>query len=380
MGDWSALGKLLDKVQAYCTTGGKVWLSILFIFQILLLGTAVESACGYEQLAFHCNTQQPGCENICYDKSFPISHVHFWVLQIIFVSVPTLLYLDHVFYVMQKEEKLGEEELKVAQTDGMNVEIHLKQIKIKKFKYGIEEHGKVKMRGGLLRTYIISILSKSFFEVAFLLIQWYIYGFSLRAIYTCKRDPCPHQVHCFLSRPTEKTVFLIFMLIVSLVSLALNIIRLFYVFLKGVKDRVKGKSDSYHATTDPLSPSKDCGSPKYAYFNGCSSPTAPLSPMSPPGYKLVTGDRNNSLCHNYNKQASEQNWANYSAEQNRMGQAASTISNSHAQPFDFPDDNQNSKKLAAGHELQPLAIVDQWPSSRASSCARSQPLRDDLEI
>uniref|UniRef100_M3YSM9 Gap junction alpha-1 protein n=1 Tax=Mustela putorius furo TaxID=9669 RepID=M3YSM9_MUSPF len=343
MGDWSALGKLLDKVQAYSTAGGKVWLSVLFIFRILLLGTAVESAWGDEQSAFRCNTQQPGCENVCYDKSFPISHVRFWVLQIIFVSVPTLLYLAHVFYVMRKEEKLNkkEEELKVAQTDGVNVEMHLKQIEIKKFKYGIEEHGKVKMRGGLLRTYIISILFKSVFEVAFLLIQWYIYGFSLSAVYTCKRDPCPHQ---------------------------------------GVKDRVKGKSDPYHATTGPLSPSKDCGSPKYAYFNGCSSPTAPLSPMSPPGYKLVTGDRNNSSCRNYNKQASEQNWANYSAEQNRMGQAGSTISNSHAQPFDFTDDNQNSKKLAPGHELQPLAIVDQRPSSRASSRASSRPRPDDLEI
>lgn len=102
--------------------------------------------------------------------------------------------------------------------------------------------------------------------------------------------------------------------------------------------------------------------------------------MSPPGYKLVTGDRNNSSCRNYNKQASEQNWANYSAEQNRMGQAGSTISNSHAQPFDFPDDNQNSKKLDAGHELQPLAIVDQRPSSRASSRASSRPRPDDLEI
>lgn len=381
MGDWSALGKLLDKVQAYSTAGGKVWLSVLFIFRILLLGTAVESAWGDEQSAFRCNTQQPGCENVCYDKSFPISHVRFWVLQIIFVSVPTLLYLAHVFYVMRKEEKLNkrEEELKVVQNDGVNVDMHLKQIEIKKFKYGIEEHGKVKMRGGLLRTYIISILFKSVFEVAFLLIQWYIYGFSLSAIYTCERDPCPHRVDCFLSRPTEKTIFIVFMLVVSLVSLALNIIELFYVFFKGVKDRVKGKTDPYsHSGT--MSPSKDCGSPKYEYYNGCSSPTAPLSPMSPPGYKLVTGDRNNSSCRNYNKQASEQNWANYSAEQNRMGQAGSTISNSHAQPFDFADEHQNTKKLASGHELQPLTIVDQRPPSRASSRASSRPRPDDLEI
>uniref|UniRef100_A0A672S840 Gap junction protein alpha 1 n=1 Tax=Sinocyclocheilus grahami TaxID=75366 RepID=A0A672S840_SINGR len=110
MGDWSALGRLLDKVQAYSTAGGKIWLSVLFIFRILVLGTAVESAWGDEQSAFKCNTQQPGCENVCYDKSFPISHVRLWVLQIIFVSTPTLLYLAHVFYLMRKEGKLNRKE------------------------------------------------------------------------------------------------------------------------------------------------------------------------------------------------------------------------------------------------------------------------------
>ncbi|KAG8582582.1 hypothetical protein GDO81_008123 [Engystomops pustulosus] len=339
MGDWSALGRLLDKVQAYSTAGGKVWLSVLFIFRILLLGTAVESAWGDEQSAFVCNTQQPGCENVCYDKSFPISHIRFWVLQIIFVSTPTLLYLAHVFYLMRKEEKLNrkEEELKIVQNDGANVDMYLKQIEIKKFKYGLEEHGKVKMRGGLLRTYVISILFKSFFEVGFIVIQWYLYGFSLEAIYTCQRDPCPHKVDCFLSRPTEKTIFIWFMLVVSLVSLGLNIIELFYVIFKHVKDGIKG-------------------------------------------YKLVTADRNPSSCRNYNKQASEQNWANYSAEQNRMGQAGSTISNTHAQPFDFPDEHPNAKKMAPGHEMQPLSILDHRPSSRASSHASSRPRPDDLEI
>lgn len=308
--------------------------------------------------------------------------MRFWVLQFIFVSVPTLLYLAHVFYVMRKEEKLNrkEEELKLVQSEGINVDVHLKQIEIKKFKYGIEEHGKVKMRGGLLRTYIISIIFKSFFEVAFLVIQWYIYGFTLQAIYECERVPCPHKVDCFLSRPTEKTIFIIFMLVVSLVSLTLNIIEIFYVSFKSIKDRMKTKNDPF-SPNNTLSPSKECGSPKYAYFNGCSSPTAPLSPMSPPGYKLVTRDRNNSSsCRNYNKQASEQNWANYSAEQNRIGQAGSTISNSHAQPFEFADEPQNSKKMGSGHELQPLTVVDQRPPSRASSRASSRPRPDDLEI
>ncbi|ROL53036.1 Gap junction alpha-1 protein [Anabarilius grahami] len=223
MGDWSALVELLNSVQAHSTAGGKAWLSVLFIFRILLLGTAVESAWGDEQSAFKCNTQQPGCENVCYDKSFPISHVRLWVLQIIFVSTPTLLFLAHVFYKLRKEEKAGQ-----ADDDNKN-------------RQGSETR-KVKMKGALLYTYIVSIFSKSIFEVVFLVIQWCIYGFSLSAVYTCQRWPCPHQVDCFLSRPTEKTVFIIFMLVVSLVSLMLNIIELFYVLYKRRKDQKKSPS------------------------------------------------------------------------------------------------------------------------------------------
>ncbi|KAL6486604.1 hypothetical protein MHYP_G00059960 [Metynnis hypsauchen] len=381
MGDWSALGRLLDKVQAYSTAGGKVWLSVLFIFRILVLGTAVESAWGDEQSAFKCNTQQPGCENVCYDKSFPISHVRFWVLQIIFVSTPTLLYLAHVFYLMRKEQKLNrkEEELKAVQNDGGDVDIPLKKIELKKLKHGLEEHGKVKMKGALLRTYIVSIFFKSLFEVVFLVTQWYIYGFSLSAVYTCERSPCPHRVDCFLSRPTEKTVFIIFMLVVSLVSLLLNVVELFYVFFKRIKDRVKSKQNQY-PSGGTLSPTpKELSTTKYAYYNGCSSPTAPLSPMSPPGYKLATGERTNS-CRNYNKQANEQNWANYSTEQNRLGQNGSTISNSHAQAFDYPDDTQEHKKITPGQELQPLALMDPRPCSRASSRMSSRIRPDDLDV
>ncbi|XP_023694850.2 gap junction alpha-1 protein [Paramormyrops kingsleyae] len=378
MGDWSALGRLLDKVQAYSTAGGKVWLSVLFIFRILVLGTAVESAWGDEQSAFKCNTQQPGCENVCYDKSFPISHVRFWVLQIIFVSSPTLLYLGHIFYLMHKEEKLRkkEEELKVFQNEGVDVDLPLKAIEVKKFKYGLKEHGRVKMKGALLCTYIVSIIFKSIFEVGFLLIQWYVYGFSLDAIYTCERWPCPHKVDCFLSRPTEKTVFIVFMLVVSLASLLLNVIELTYVFFKRIKDQTK-MNESHFLASGHLSPNpKDLSSSKYATCNGCFSIAAPIPP---PGYKLAIGDKANS-CRNYNTQASKQNWANYSAEQSRLGQNGSTISNSHARAFDDSENlSHNETKLRMSHELQPLGLLEPRPLSQTSRVS-SRPRPDDLDV
>ncbi|KAA0710966.1 Gap junction alpha-1 protein [Triplophysa tibetana] len=356
MGDWSALGKLLDKVQVYSTAGGKVWLFILFIFRILVLGTAVESAWGDEQSAFKCNTLQPGCENVCYDKSFPISHVRFWVLQIIFVSMPTLLYLSHVMFLMHKEEKLNKEEdkLREVRSKGGDVEALLRKIETKKFKYGLEDHGKIKMRGGIFYTYILSIVLKSIFEIGFLLIQWHLYGFKLSAYYTCQRFPCPHKVDCFLSRPTEKTVFIIFMLVVSLVSLALNVFEFFYVIFMRMKDQIKESERNFDRTCY----SKPCprNLSSYGYYN---------APVPSLGYNLNTGDKSNSS-DNYDKQANEQNWTNYSTEQNQLGKKDFC----HTQRFPYPEKGTLGKDLLLLKELEPR------PSSRASSRARP----DDLDI
>lgn len=74
---------------------------------------------------------------------------------------------------------------------------------------------------------------------------------------------------------------------------------------QGAKGRVKGKSGPYRQHR-PLSPSRECGSPKYTSFRGCSSPTAPLSPSLLPGTGRSRGQKQFFLC-NYSKQhASEQ--------------------------------------------------------------------------
>uniref|UniRef100_A0AAV2K6A0 Gap junction alpha-1 protein (Cx43) C-terminal domain-containing protein n=1 Tax=Knipowitschia caucasica TaxID=637954 RepID=A0AAV2K6A0_KNICA len=161
----------------------------------------------------------------------------------------------------------------------------------------------------------------------------------------------------------------------------LNIIELFYVLFKNIKDRVKGKQPPTHYPTGTMSTSpKELSTTKYAYYNGCSSPSAPLSP---PGYKLATGERGTGSVRNFNKQATEQNWANYSTEQGRLGPTGggSTISNSHAQAFDFPDDTVEHKKIIhpPAPELHPLSLLDPRPCSRASSrMSRARP--DDLDV
>lgn len=47
MGEWDLLGHLLDKVQSHSTVIGKVWLTVLFIFRIMVLRTGAEKVWSY---------------------------------------------------------------------------------------------------------------------------------------------------------------------------------------------------------------------------------------------------------------------------------------------------------------------------------------------
>lgn len=42
MGEWGFLSSLLDKVQSHSSVIGKVWLSVLFIFRIMVLGAGAD--------------------------------------------------------------------------------------------------------------------------------------------------------------------------------------------------------------------------------------------------------------------------------------------------------------------------------------------------
>lgn len=105
MGDWNLLGSILEEVHIHSTIVGKIWLTILFIFRMLVLGVAAEDVWDDEQSEFVCNTEQPGCKNVCYDQAFPISLIRYWVLQIIFVSSPSLVYMGHALYRLRTLEK-----------------------------------------------------------------------------------------------------------------------------------------------------------------------------------------------------------------------------------------------------------------------------------
>ncbi|CAO2599304.1 Gap junction alpha-8 protein [Lemmus lemmus] len=237
MGDWSFLGNILEEVNEHSTVIGRVWLTVLFIFRILILGTAAEFVWGDEQSDFVCNTQQPGCENVCYDEAFPISHIRLWVLQIIFVSTPSLMYVGYAVHHVRMEEKRKDREAEeLCQQSRSNGG---ERASIRKSSSSSKGTKKFRLEGTLLRTYVCHIIFKTLFEVGFIVGHYFLYGFRILPLYRCSRWPCPNVVDCFVSRPTEKTIFILFMLSVAFVSLFLNIMEMSHLGMKAIRSAFK---------------------------------------------------------------------------------------------------------------------------------------------
>ncbi|XP_006133385.1 gap junction beta-7 protein [Pelodiscus sinensis] len=202
---WVFLRDLLSGVNKYSTSIGRIWLAIVFIFRLLVYVVVAEHVWKDEQKEFECNIRQPGCENVCFDHFFPISHIRLWALQLIMVSTPSLLVALHVAYRENREKRHKQ---KIYKNPGS-------------------------MDGGLLCTYLISLICKTGFEIGFLVLFYKLYGgFNVPRLVKCDMKPCPNTVDCYISKPTEKKVFLYFALVTSCLCVVLNVSELSYLIFK----------------------------------------------------------------------------------------------------------------------------------------------------
>ncbi|KAF7658745.1 hypothetical protein LDENG_00007920 [Lucifuga dentata] len=206
--NWAFLEGLLSGVNKYSTAFGRIWLSIVFIFRLMVFVVACEKVWGDEQKDFDCNTRQPGCLNVCYDYFFPISYTRLWALQLIFVTCPSFLVVLHVAYRNERERKhrlkYGESCVPLYDNTG-------------------------KKRGGLWWTYFFSLIFKIMVDAVFVFLLFYIYEETFfPPLVKCNKKPCPNVVDCYIARPTEKKIFTVFMVVTSFVCIFVTLCEVFY--------------------------------------------------------------------------------------------------------------------------------------------------------
>ncbi|XP_077700969.1 gap junction beta-5 protein [Canis aureus] len=214
--NWGVFEGLLSGVNKYSTAFGRIWLSLVFIFRVLVYLVTAERVWSDDHKDFDCNTRQPGCTNVCFDQFFPVSHVRLWALQLILVTCPSLLVLMHVAYREAQEKKHRQ----AAGEGGGRLYL---------------DPGK--KRGGLWWTYVCSLVCKAGVDTAFLCVFHSFYPkYTLPRVVKCHIAPCPNTVDCFISKPSEKNIFTLFMVTTAVVCILLNLVELAYLVGKRCRE------------------------------------------------------------------------------------------------------------------------------------------------
>uniref|UniRef100_A0A8B9I979 Gap junction protein n=1 Tax=Anser brachyrhynchus TaxID=132585 RepID=A0A8B9I979_9AVES len=234
-----------------------------------------------EQTMFTCNTLQPGCNQACYDKAFPISHIRYWVFQIILVCTPSLCFITYSVHQAAKQRErrysflhpllerdarrpkpLGGPPAPGAAKDDAE---DAKEAPSAAAPRPPSRGSKARRQEGISRFYVIQVVFRNALEIGFLAGQYFLYGFRVPAIFECDRYPCVKEVECYVSRPTEKTVFLAFMFAVSGVCVLLNLAELNHLGWRKVRAAVRGAQARRKSLGEPRK--KDAAPP---------APAAPL--------------------------------------------------------------------------------------------------------
>uniref|UniRef100_A0A8C7XGB5 Gap junction protein n=1 Tax=Oryzias sinensis TaxID=183150 RepID=A0A8C7XGB5_9TELE len=224
---------LFISVNHSITLMGKLWLIAMVFLRILILLFAGYPLYQDEQERFVCNTIQPGCANVCYDLFSPVSLFRFWLVQLVALCVP---YLVFVIYVVHKVANA------ISVTASGKAFQLLKTHKAPLKKACVNEAAVLVEQPAWTQSftaaYILHLLFRTLLEAAFGAAHYYLFGFHVPRRFLCHHAPCTTQVDCYISRPTEKTVMLNFMLGVAALCLLLN----FLDFVFAVKRSVKQKS------------------------------------------------------------------------------------------------------------------------------------------
>ncbi|XP_031159901.1 gap junction gamma-1 protein-like [Sander lucioperca] len=290
---WSFLTRLLDEISNHSTFVGKIWLTLLIVFRIVLTAVGGEAIYYDEQSNFVCNTLQPGCENVCYDAFAPLSHIRFWVFQVIMITTPTVMYLGFAMHKIARMEDddyrpRGRKRMPIASRganrDCEEVEDHgeedpviLEEIEPEKEKEVAEKPSKKHdgrrriKRDGLMKVYVVQLLSRAIFEASFLFGQYVLYGLEVAPLYECTRSPCPHRVDCFISRPKEKTIFLLIMYAVSALCLLFTMLEILHLGISCVRDCF-------------CAPRPQPPTPRHPTLSSQRSAAICHRPSAPPGY------------------------------------------------------------------------------------------------
>jgi len=278
---WGTLEKMATKALAYSTPLGMAWFFILFIFRMFVVAVVGGAVYGDEAGNFKCDTSQPGCQNVCFNRFSPISHMRFWAFHMMFVVVPSLIFMTYAQFQVGQVDKAeaqmnkllehGKEDESVY-TSSDYTRLHKKTKKLgvekKKVKQTVTKDGGVEevvWTPKIRFVYILHLIAKLALECTFFYLSYLlqiqqskrtgIQGFWVPEKYECthgeteENSACSQNplIPCWVSRPWEKTIFMLYMTIVTIISICLCLAEFFYVLTRTAKKGFEKKGEVRYA-------------------------------------------------------------------------------------------------------------------------------------
>lgn len=303
---WNVLQDQTKLIRNYSTNVGKVWFVVQFIFRLLIVSVVGTQVYGDEVGQFKCDTNQPGCSNVCYNRFSPISHLRFWAFQLLFLSLPKFLLYGYIQFIKNEKKLLDEQRSKVQEEAGVeddgldslgsnsgangktSFNKVLKKLEKKEKRYKImnkhiknrkivDDKGHIEevLWTPLVRAfYILHLILQMGIEVMFLYLNVLLQrnqtgksgwaGFRVPERYDCRSkdhtkgywgdesvNACGQNenVTCWVSRPWEKGIFVMYMAFFACLSIIISFIELIYfsthVAYKSIKRRKEKRMDKY---------------------------------------------------------------------------------------------------------------------------------------
>ncbi|NXG13399.1 CXD4 protein, partial [Grallaria varia] len=203
---------------------GKIWLMLT-----ILLRMAVVVLAGYplyedEQERFVCNTLQPGCSNVCYDLFSPVSHFRFWLIQIVSILLPYAAFSIYVLhkvamYLVRSHCLVHGCKGKKSLSSPKDTKELCRNVVVNRIECSADNLSILNFSGA----YTVHLFFRTLLEAAFAVVQYFLFGFFVPERFSCYHSPCTSTVDCYISRPTEKSIMMIFIWGVSSLSFVLSL-------------------------------------------------------------------------------------------------------------------------------------------------------------
>ncbi|XP_021070716.1 gap junction delta-4 protein [Mus pahari] len=190
------LGFLIITLNCNMTVMGMIWLIVTVLLRMLVVVLAGSPIYEDEQERFICNTLQPGCANVCYDLFSPVSPLRFWLVQSLALLLPSIIFGTYTLHLGAKLAAGGACRPQVPD---------------------------------LSTAYLVHLLLRMLLEAGLASLHYFLFGFFVPTSVSCSHVPCSGAVDCYVSRPTEKSLLVLFFWAVSALSFLLSLADLLWI-------------------------------------------------------------------------------------------------------------------------------------------------------